>query len=131
MIAISITLTLIIILWFLTQEAPSTDETEAPNSRYERHLLVKKHGFPLWAPQPHSGLPLSYRRKGVSIGDVGIITQEGYFDFLFNICLPLGDECNPAHLPTNFSPVHLSRTDVSALREHDSGSCLLTPSTKN
>ncbi|EDR05836.1 uncharacterized protein LACBIDRAFT_294783 [Laccaria bicolor S238N-H82] len=114
----------------VTPEAPSTDEREAPNARYERHLLVEHHGFPLWAPQPHSRLPLSYRRKGVSIGDVGVITKDGYFDFLFNICLPRGHASNPTFLPTNFSPVYLLPTDVSELRQHDLGSCLLTSTTE-
>lgn len=114
----------------VTPEALSTDEREPPNARYERHLLVEHHGFPLWAPQPHSRLPLSYRRKGVSIGDVGIITKDGYFDFLFNICLPRGHASNPTFLPTNFSPVYLLPTDVSELRQHDSGSCLLTSTTE-
>lgn len=106
----------------------STEERESPIARYQRHLLVERHGSPLWSPQPHRRLPLSYRQKGISVGDIGVITPQGSFDFLFNICLPRGHPSNPEVLPVGFSPVNLLPTDICELREHDSGSCLLTPS---
>ncbi|EDR00406.1 uncharacterized protein LACBIDRAFT_295784 [Laccaria bicolor S238N-H82] len=59
-------------------------EEESSNSIYERHMYLKQHGFPLWIPQPNTTLPRSYQRQGVSIGDVGIFTSDGGFDFLFN-----------------------------------------------
>jgi hypothetical protein len=53
---------------------------------YSHCLLPLKHGYPLYRPEPDQGLPQAYRINGVSIGDVGIIAPEGFFDFLFNIC---------------------------------------------
>src|ERR1700721_3817818 len=49
-------------------------------------LLPLKEGYPLYHPDPHEGLPDSYRRIGICIGDVGILREDGIFDFLFNIC---------------------------------------------
>jgi hypothetical protein len=60
--------------------------SQAAPDIYTECLLPLKHGYPLYRPEPDHGLPRAYRAKGISIGDVGIITPEGYFDFLFNIC---------------------------------------------
>jgi hypothetical protein len=76
---------------------------------YVRHLLPKKCGFPLWVPKPHPNLPEEYRRKGVDIGDVGIVTSNGVFDFLFNICLPANDPINDNLVPPDFTPLDLPR----------------------
>jgi hypothetical protein len=43
--------------------------------------------------------------KGVSIGDVGLITPDGAFDYLFNICLPSDDPVNINRVPENFLPL--------------------------
>ncbi|KDR67719.1 hypothetical protein GALMADRAFT_26936, partial [Galerina marginata CBS 339.88] len=51
-------------------------------------------GSPLWIPEPNKRLPISYQRRGIDIGDVGIITANGGFDFLFNICLPYNHPMN-------------------------------------
>jgi hypothetical protein len=60
--------------------------SQAAPDIYTDCLLPLRHGYPLFRPEPHECLPTAYRTEGVSIGDVGIITPEGYFDFLFNIC---------------------------------------------
>jgi hypothetical protein len=49
---------------------------------------------------------MSYRRKGINIGDVGIITPTGGFSFLFNICLPHDHPINPRTLPEGFAPIY-------------------------
>ena len=70
-----------------------------------RLLLPRRLGFPLWMPQPHRNLPSEYRRNGVSIGDVGIVTSGGIFDFLFNICLPSNHCINGGSVPDGFVPL--------------------------
>jgi hypothetical protein len=56
-------------------------------------LLVKRIDYPLWMPEP-SNPPLEYKREGVNIGDVGVITFDGQFKFLFNIFSPGTDPLN-------------------------------------
>jgi hypothetical protein len=69
----------------------------------------------LWIPESNQRLHLNYRRTGVRIGDVGIITNDGAFSFLFNICgLPHNDQVNPPVLPKHFAPISLpiEATDI-------------------
>jgi len=91
-------------------------------------MYLKKHGFPLWIPQPNEELSPSYRQQGVSIGDVGIFTPDGGFDFLFNVCLPAGHPSNPEALPEGFVPLELKPTDVRKFPAHSSHSHLASPS---
>ncbi|KAF8163970.1 hypothetical protein BJ912DRAFT_283054 [Pholiota molesta] len=67
-----------------------------------RHPI--KHS--LWIPEPNRTLPMPYRRKGIDIGDVGIITPSGGFSFLFDICLPPDHPINPPTLPEGFTPIN-------------------------
>jgi hypothetical protein len=90
-------------------------------------MYLEAHGFPLWIPQPNMILPRSYQRQGVSIGDVGIITLDGGFDFLFNVCLPAGHPSNPDALPEGFAPLELKPTDVRKFHAHSSHSHLASP----
>ena len=71
-----------------------------------------------------------YRAKGVCIGDVGIVTAFGDFDFLFNICRTRDDPINSEELPDNFAPIYppLNPTDVRKFREFSSGSYLASSS---
>lgn len=55
---------------------------------------------------------MSYRRKGINIGDVGIITPSGGFSFLFNICLSHDNPINPETLPEGFAPIPIVPTDI-------------------
>lgn len=50
-----------------------------------RILLLEKLGYPLWYPDLDENLPATYLEQGVRIGDVGIITEGGQFDFKFNV----------------------------------------------
>ena len=108
----------------------NTIEEEPSRSIYERHMYLKKHGFPLWIPQPNLRLSCSYRRRGVSIGDVGIFTAGGGFDFLFNICLPAGHPSNPDELPEGFCCLQLKPADVCEFRAHSSRSYIASSSVK-
>ena len=91
-------------------------------------MYLEAHGFPLWIPQPNMTLPRSNQREGVSIGDVGIITSDGGFDFLFNACLPAEHPNNPDELPEGFSPFDLKPADVCKFPYHHSDSHLASRS---
>ena len=119
-----------------TGQSPPTGEgnpieKESSNSIYKRHMYLEAHGFPLWIPQPNEALDPSYRRTGVSIGDVGIFTPDGGFDFLFNVCLPAEHTSNPETLPKGFVPLELKPTDVCKFHAHPSRSHLASPSVKS
>ena len=91
---------------------------------YARILLVKGHGYPLWIPEPFSNLPRAYRSKGVRIGDLGIITTDGGFDFLFNICLPPDHPINMGRVPPGFSALPLDRCrDITTVPDMHGRGC--------
>lgn len=85
------------------------------SDNYARCLLFKGHGYPLWVPKPDDNLREQYKDRGVDIGDVGIVTADGDFDFLFNICLPEDHPINIGRTPPGFTQVcldpsmHISR----------------------
>ncbi|KAJ3921478.1 hypothetical protein F5877DRAFT_88793 [Lentinula edodes] len=69
-------------------------------------LLLRKKGYPLWRPKSdNSRLPESYKREGIHIGDVGILTESGGFDYLFNICQGPDHELNLGRVPEDFRPI--------------------------
>ena len=72
---------------------------------YVKAMLSLRRGYPLPAPQPISSLPVEKRRVGTIIGDVGTISEDGSFDYLFNPLLPTTDPRNPYDLPTAFNDV--------------------------
>ncbi|KAM6497425.1 hypothetical protein JOM56_007898 [Amanita muscaria] len=70
--------------------------TQASSSeRYIRSMLDCNEGFPLYEPEPEN-------QEGVRIGDVGLVTEDGGFDVLFNVCPPADISTNPAELPDDF-----------------------------
>jgi hypothetical protein len=70
----------------------STEAGSAADT-YARILLTQRIGYPLWRPTP-AETPSEHRRKGVSIGDVGKISYDGRFIFLFNVFLNSNDPAN-------------------------------------
>ncbi|KAK0489408.1 hypothetical protein IW261DRAFT_413233 [Armillaria novae-zelandiae] len=72
---------------------------------YIRLLLQKEHGYPLWIPEPDGRLPEAYRGKGVRVGDVGILRNDGGFDYLFNACKPADNPINKGRIPEGFEPI--------------------------
>ncbi|KAK2462845.1 hypothetical protein APHAL10511_005043 [Amanita phalloides] len=73
--------------------------------RYMRLQQCHQLGHPLYLPGPNLSLSLSYRKKGIRVGDVGRITRDGAFDFLFNACLPADHPANPSVLPDGYQPI--------------------------
>jgi hypothetical protein len=79
---------------------------------YTRCMLSQRHGYPLWNPNPFNNLPAKYRKRGVWIGDLGIITADGGFDFLFNISIAASHPINKGRTPPNFEPVAITVDDI-------------------
>ncbi|SJL09903.1 uncharacterized protein ARMOST_13284 [Armillaria ostoyae] len=75
---------------------------------YTKLLLRRGHGYPLWIPESDYNLPDVYRDKGVSVGDLGILTDDGGFDFLFNVCAEADDPVHQGHVPPQFQPLRIS-----------------------
>ncbi len=75
---------------------------------YTKLLLRRGHGYPLWIPESDYNLPDVYCDKGVSVGDLGILTDDGGFDFLFNVCAEADDPVNQGHVPPQFQPLRIS-----------------------
>jgi hypothetical protein len=98
--------------------------TALSDSENYARCLFGEHGYPLWVPKPDDNLCQEYRERGISIGDVGLITADGEFDFLFNICLPADDPINLGRTPPDFHQILLdSPKDVSKDNEkHPPGS---------
>lgn len=69
-------------------------------------------------PEPYGDLPRprEYRDKGVSIGDVDIITTDSSFSCLFGICAAADDpEVNGHGVPDGFEQVTLTSGETSVL----------------
>jgi hypothetical protein len=89
------------------------DDTFSESEIYCNQLVRRKRGFPLYVPGPQPNCPAEYQKTGVSIGDVGRITEEGIFDFFFNIYLPADHPINNNDVPEDFAPLrHYFSKDV-------------------
>ncbi|PPQ98747.1 hypothetical protein CVT24_003444 [Panaeolus cyanescens] len=101
------------------------------NRIYERHMLCKERGYPLWIPEISMGLSPEKRRLGVSIGDVGLVTSAGAFSFLFNILLPVDHPLQPETMPSGFTPVKpLNPGGVMTVVDLSVNSCLTSVSVR-
>ncbi|KAJ3728239.1 hypothetical protein C8R42DRAFT_540764, partial [Lentinula raphanica] len=73
---------------------------------YAQMLLSRGKGYPLWEPKSQNAmLPEIYKEKGVHIGDVGILTESGGFDYLFNVCHEATHPLNMGRVPDGFKPI--------------------------
>ncbi|KAK0433775.1 hypothetical protein EV421DRAFT_1690386, partial [Armillaria borealis] len=68
-------------------------------------LMTKGHGYPLWLPDPFSTLPPAYLRCGTQVSDLGYLTDDGGFAYLFNVCKDASDPINLNRVPPDFVPV--------------------------
>ncbi|KDR72721.1 hypothetical protein GALMADRAFT_228990 [Galerina marginata CBS 339.88] len=112
------------------QAPPQIPVTPRSSEIYYRHLATKGRGSPLWIPEPNKALRIEYQRSGMRIGDVGIINSRGNFDFLFNICLPLGHPINPRTMPEHFAPLWIDPDDIQKYSEFKGESYLSSGSIK-
>lgn len=75
----------------------------------------------MWEPSPSASLPDVIRLKGVSIGDVGIVGDDGYFDRLFNICCPADSAENYNGVPEGFEQVKLGADEDQRFHPYHHG----------
>ncbi|KAJ6514734.1 hypothetical protein DFH09DRAFT_252777 [Mycena vulgaris] len=96
---------------------------KSANELYRR-LRSQKHGIPQFTPEPNENLPAEYRQVGVSIGDVGIWSEDS-FDVLFNTCWSATHSINAAQgVPQAFLPFPLQTRDISRRLYHSPGSVI-------
>ncbi len=83
---------------------------------YRQLLMRSGHGYPLWIPEPDAGLPVDYQREGVTIGDLGLLTAGGGFDFIFNVHVDAGHPVNAGGVPPDFVPLPICELGVNPIR---------------
>ena len=71
---------------------------------------------------------MEYRKRGVRIGDVGRITPDGAFDFLFNIDSSQASSVNPPTLPKDFETI--PPIEILSDEYFQPGECLLSDHVK-
>ncbi|KAL0058243.1 SCF ubiquitin ligase complex subunit cdc4 [Marasmius tenuissimus] len=72
---------------------------------YARLFYPLRHGYPLWCPDPNDALSDDYKANGIQIGDVGVVTEDGGFDFAFNVLREADDPINEFGVPHGFVPL--------------------------
>ncbi|KAJ7499557.1 hypothetical protein FB451DRAFT_1015708 [Mycena latifolia] len=96
---------------------------QSANELYRR-LRSQKHGIPQFTPEPSENLPIEYRAVGISIGDVGIWSEDS-FDVLFNACWPATHSINAVQgVPEGFEPFPLQSRDIARRLYHSPGSVI-------
>ncbi|KAF9036168.1 hypothetical protein BJ165DRAFT_618731 [Panaeolus papilionaceus] len=104
-------------------------DTQRTNQIYEKYMLSKARGYPLWITECSMGLHIEKRRLGVCVGDVGLITRAGGFSFLFNILLPINHPIQPRRMPEGFVPAPpIDPADIMTVEDLSSNSCLTSVS---
>jgi hypothetical protein len=71
----------------------------------------------LYIPEP-SGNSAVYRTKGVRIGDVGFVTDDGSFKTLFNLRASVHDPINMRCVPDGFEQINLQEDDIEVIPDY-------------
>ncbi|KZP02705.1 hypothetical protein FIBSPDRAFT_808465, partial [Athelia psychrophila] len=87
--------------------------TEPASRVYARQLLPLQNGYPLFIPEPSNTRSPVFWNRGVSIGDVGILTRNGSFQFVFNIFCPADDPINYLGVPVGFHNLTWDDQDIT------------------
>ncbi|KAH9484551.1 hypothetical protein JR316_0004033 [Psilocybe cubensis] len=82
----------------------TTAFTSCGTETYARSLLMAGNGFPIWDPVGDTGRPSAHLKSGLMIGDVGYLSDEGDFQYHFNIFLPPSSEVH-FNAPANLEPL--------------------------
>jgi len=98
----------------------------ASSNIYRDLLLPQRHGLPFWTPEPDANLPETYKDRGISIGDLGLLTDDGGFDYLFNIHAKADDPVNQLGTPTDFNPLDKSDYGIRKIESFHSKKCCIT-----
>ncbi|KIM37501.1 hypothetical protein M413DRAFT_448552 [Hebeloma cylindrosporum] len=91
-----------------------------PHQSYARSLFPAGHGYPMYDAATVSKVPEDYKKvRGISIGDVGVLADDGQFIFAFNMFLPSDHPYNKGNTPDNFSPLEaLDESEVHTVDEY-------------
>ncbi|KAF7965025.1 hypothetical protein HWV62_1023, partial [Athelia sp. TMB] len=107
------------------------DFSGAADEVYARQLWPKRRGRPIFVPEPSTNLPPQFIERGVDVGDVVIIMDDGSLFFVFNICASVDDPINHLGVPEGFQPFHLNdRLFTFYPNMHKKGSELTSSSIK-
>ncbi|KAK7049383.1 hypothetical protein VNI00_005984 [Paramarasmius palmivorus] len=115
------------------EDEPDTCECEPPPPpfvTYVKHLLPIRAGYPIWRPSVSDDLPDSYRRMGVSIGDVVAHDGQGGIEYFFNILYSSQDDRNLGRVPENFEQLILPSDIARVLYQHSPGSVVASTASK-
>ncbi|GLB34403.1 hypothetical protein LshimejAT787_0112870 [Lyophyllum shimeji] len=83
---------------------------------------------PLWVPEPY-GNSVSYRTKGVRVGDVGYVTEDGAVETLFDVRASPSDPINSRGVPEGFEQVHIPFEDIVLIPKFHQRDCTVTSAT--
>jgi hypothetical protein len=117
----------------------SPGSKKTPQDTYAEELTNPDRGYPLYIPEPYDHLPAAYKRRGIQIGDVGVIRPNGGFEYFFSIACTKDDPINKdrygvpdgfeVYSPFFHEPGSSSASAVTPSILHSASVPHLTPST--
>ncbi|KIM44633.1 hypothetical protein M413DRAFT_358136 [Hebeloma cylindrosporum] len=86
---------------FISQRNPSN-----PDKIFASALFASGHGHALFYPETILELDDDFRKtRGITIGDVGVLSPDNQFEFAFNVFLPADHPYNKGNTPDSFLPL--------------------------